>query len=107
MRDKCNLIKDILPLYVEDMVSADTREFVSEHLEHCAECHAEFERMQKATKFIPDTDPDTDIVPLKRVKRDVISDTGPVICFFKNFCDLFETQFSKNPKHKNFLIWFG
>ena len=67
MSDKCNLIKDILPLYVEDMVSTDTREFVSEHLEHCAECHAEFERMQKATKFIPDTDPDTDIVDRKSV----------------------------------------
>ncbi|MCI8714118.1 MAG: zf-HC2 domain-containing protein, partial [Ruminococcus sp.] len=35
MNDKCNLIRDILPLYVEDMVSTDTREFVSEHLEHC------------------------------------------------------------------------
>ena len=43
MINKCNLIKDILPLYVENMVSADTREFVSEHLEHCEECHAEFE----------------------------------------------------------------
>ena len=67
MSDKCNLIKDILPLYVEDMVSTDTREFVREHLEHCAECRVEFERMRKATKFIPDADPDTDIVPLKRV----------------------------------------
>ena len=81
MSDKCNLIKDILPLYVEDMVSADTREFVSEHLEHCAECHAEFERMQKATKFIPDTDPDTDIVPLKRVKRDLFIKRLQTICF--------------------------
>ena len=81
MSDKCNLIKDILPLYVEDMVSSDTREFVSEHLEHCAECHAEFERMQKATKFIPDTDPDTDIVPLKRVKRDLFIKRLQTICF--------------------------
>ena len=32
MSNQCNLIKDILPLYVEDMVSADTREFVSNHL---------------------------------------------------------------------------
>ena len=32
MSDKCNLIKDILPLYVEHMVSAYTCEFVSEHL---------------------------------------------------------------------------
>ena len=81
MIDRCNLIKDILPLYIEDMVSADTREFVSKHLEHCAECHAEFERMQKATKFIPDTDPDTDIVPLKRVKRDLFIKRLQTICF--------------------------
>lgn len=67
MSNKCNLIKDILPLYVEDMVSTDTREFVSEHLEHCQECHAEFERMRKPADFIPDTD----IVPLKRIKRDL------------------------------------
>lgn len=81
MIDRCNLIKDILPLYVEDMVSTDTREFVSEHLEHCAECHAEFERMQKATNFIPDAAPDTDIVPLKRVKRDLFIRRLQTICF--------------------------
>ena len=81
MSDKCNLIKDILPLYVEDMVSTDTREFVDEHLEHCAECRVEFERMQKATKFIPDADPDTDIVPLKRVKRDLFIKRLQTICF--------------------------
>ena len=41
MSNQCNLIKDILPLYVEDMVSTDTQEFVNAHLEHCAECRAE------------------------------------------------------------------
>lgn len=67
MNNKCNLIKDILPLYVEDMVSTDTREFVREHLEHCEKCHAEFERMRKPADSIPDTD----IVPLKRIKKDL------------------------------------
>lgn len=67
MNNKCNLIKDILPLYVEDMVSTDTREFVSEHLEHCAECRAEFEHIRKPAKFIPDTD----IVPLKKIKKEL------------------------------------
>ena len=81
MSDKCNLIKDILPLYVEDMVSADTREFVCEHLEHCAECYAELERMRKTTKFIPDTDTDPGIVPLKRVKRDLFIKRLQNICF--------------------------
>jgi len=67
MSDKCNIIKDLLPLYVEDMVSTDTRKFVSEHLEHCAECRAEFEHMKKPADFIPDTD----IVPLKKIKKDL------------------------------------
>lgn len=69
MSNKCNLIKDILPLYVEDMVSTDTREFVDEHLEHCAECHAEYESMRNSSKFVPEID--TDIAPLKRIKKDL------------------------------------
>lgn len=67
MINKCNLIKDILPLYVENMVSADTREFVSEHLEHCEACRAEFEHMRKPADIIPDAD----IVPLKRIKKEL------------------------------------
>ena len=69
MSNQCNLIKDILPLYVEDMVSTDTKEFVNAHLEHCAECRAELERMRGPAKFVPDID--TDIVPLKRIKKDL------------------------------------
>ena len=71
MSNQCNLIKDILPLYVEDMVSIDTKEFVNAHLEHCAECRAELERMRGPAKFVPDIDIDTDIVPLKRIKKDL------------------------------------
>lgn len=43
MKNKCNIIKDILPLYVENMVSDDTRQFVDEHLSQCAECKKEIE----------------------------------------------------------------
>ncbi len=67
MSNKCNLIKDILPLYAEDMVSTDTREFVSDHLESCEKCRAELEHMGKPADFIPDAD----IVPLKRVKKEL------------------------------------
>ena len=67
MNNKCNLIRDILPLYVEDMVSRDTREFVREHLEHCEKCRTEFEHMQKPGDFIPHAD----LVPLKRIKKEL------------------------------------
>ena len=29
----CNVIQDILPLYIEDAVSEDTKELVEEHLQ--------------------------------------------------------------------------
>lgn len=46
MRNECNIIRDILPLYIEDMVSADTVSFVEEHLNDCAVCRAELESMK-------------------------------------------------------------
>lgn len=78
MNSKCNLIRDILPLYAEDMVSTDTREFVSEHLEHCKECRAELEHMRKPAEFITDAE----IVPLKRIKKEL---------FFKRLQTVFFT----------------
>ncbi len=77
MGNKCNVIKDILPLYVEDMVSADTREFVREHLAHCETCHAEFEHMQKPAGFIPNAD----LVPLRRIKKGLFMKRLQIIFF--------------------------
>ena len=34
----CNVIQDILPLYIEDAVSEDTKELVEEHLQNCEIC---------------------------------------------------------------------
>ena len=31
MENRCNIIRDILPLYIEDMVSPDTTAFLEEH----------------------------------------------------------------------------
>ena len=41
MRNECNIVRDLLPLYVEDMVSMDTRAFVQEHLNGCEACRRE------------------------------------------------------------------
>lgn len=37
----CNIIRDILPLYLDDVVSDDTKELVEEHLETCDACRME------------------------------------------------------------------
>ena len=38
MKITCNIIEDLLPLYIDDMVSEDSRQLVEEHLKECAAC---------------------------------------------------------------------
>lgn len=61
----CILVKDLLPLYIENMLSEDTAEFVQDHLEHCTECREEMEQMN--TPIVPS--PRVDISPLKALKK--------------------------------------
>ena len=51
MKPECSIIRDLLPLYVEDMVSAETAQYVSEHLNACAECQAEFEGLKDGERL--------------------------------------------------------
>ena len=41
----CSVVADLLPLYVEDIVSPETRQAIAEHLETCEECRAKYEQM--------------------------------------------------------------
>ena len=47
MNKDCEIIKDLLPLYVDDVCSTETREFVEKHLKNCNECQKYFETMEK------------------------------------------------------------
>lgn len=37
-KGECNIVKDILPIYVENQVSDETKEFVNKHIRNCNEC---------------------------------------------------------------------
>lgn len=51
MRNECSIVRDILPLYIEDMVSDDTASFVEEHLKSCTECQKELAKHKAATEI--------------------------------------------------------
>ena len=68
MKNECNIIRDILPLYAEKMVSNDTAEFVRKHLEICPACRAELEKMKEPVQ----PEPDIDAAPLKRLKKTLL-----------------------------------
>lgn len=65
MRNECNIIRDLLPLYAENMVSSDTSDFVEEHLKNCESCRKEYER----TKELQPTPEISDAAPLLKLSR--------------------------------------
>ncbi len=50
MKNECSIVRDVLPLYFENMVSEDTAAFVEEHLAGCPQCAAELEAMRSKEK---------------------------------------------------------
>ena len=38
MTNECSIVRDLLPLYAENMVSPDTSAFVEGHLDTCEAC---------------------------------------------------------------------
>lgn len=46
MKSECNIIRDLLPLCIEDMASPDSAVFVGKHLEQCADCRREMNRLK-------------------------------------------------------------
>jgi hypothetical protein len=49
MKLPCNVIRDLLPLYAEDMVSPESRALTEEHIAECAACRAALEAMGAKT----------------------------------------------------------
>jgi len=56
MEITCNIIKDLLPLYAEDLVSEDSKILVDDHLCTCDSCTKELAAIQKAPKVPLETD---------------------------------------------------
>lgn len=55
MKVTCNVIKDVLPLYVENMLSDDSCTMVEEHIEQCQECKNYLDEMKTFNKMPVDT----------------------------------------------------
>lgn len=66
---KCNIIRDLLPLYCDDVASDDSREEIEIHLESCDECRKIYEDMKNGRIEIKNNFENLD--PLKKVRRKI------------------------------------
>ena len=64
MSKDCSIVQDLLPLYAEDMLREETKEFVNGHLSQCAACRAELDALRADVKPAP-----VSAQPLRDLKR--------------------------------------
>lgn len=88
----CNVIKDLLPLYVENMVSPESKELVEKHICECESCKKELESLRN----VPRLPLEIETTSLKRVENTIkIREQKKVL----TFCIVFVLIFSV------FLYW--
>ena len=68
MKVSCDIIRDLLPLYAENMVSQASRDMVDEHLRGCDECAKQLGILKKA-QAIP---VETDAPGLKKIRKAIV-----------------------------------
>lgn len=61
----CEVIQDLIPLYIEDMLSEESKKLVESHLDECEECREYMNELQ-TTSVLP---PDTDTRPLEKIQK--------------------------------------
>lgn len=44
-KNDCKIVKDLLPLYIDDIVSDETKIYIEEHLKECEKCLDEYKKM--------------------------------------------------------------
>lgn len=73
MKMDCCVIRDLLPLYVENMVSDQTAEYIKQHLAECPNCQNEYDSYKSTGELnileTPVTVQDTDTKPFKKIMR--------------------------------------
>ena len=81
MKTECSVVRDLLPLYVEDMVSPETVQYIETHLTECNECKMELDGLKSGERLtliekkqaLNKTDPKPFKMVMKRINRQFYS----------------------------------
>ena len=68
----CHMIKDLLPLYLDDLVSEESGTTIEQHLKSCSDCHEYYEHMKSELleeQAQKQTETQREINYLKKIKQ--------------------------------------
>lgn len=66
MKESCDIIKDLLPLYHDGVCSDDSRAMIEKHLLECDNCKAELQAMDEV---LPISSPEQNLIEADAVKN--------------------------------------
>lgn len=72
----CCVVTDLLPMYLEDLTSEDTKKLIDEHLEHCPSCNKMREELQSFNAEPVDMEESVEIDFLKKTRKGYQQRTG-------------------------------
>lgn len=77
---ECSTVRDLLPLYMDDLCSEETGELMEAHLKKCDSCRQVFENFNKELNWAMHKEEwKKEILPLKKVERKLRKKSGLVI----------------------------
>ncbi len=122
-RKECNIILDLLPGYIENDVTTDTKEFIEEHIKQCKDCRKILDNMKKDIIQEQEEIQDNtkiEIEKIKKVKRNlkmhkimlIVSSIVVIILAVmflhnqinKTLFDKIQETYYKNKASNNYLI---
>lgn len=81
---KCNIIRDLMPMYMEGLTSNESNKAILSHIAECEDCHKIFEEMNEAIETKPIIYDKESVEPLRKIhKRTKLMKriiTGCVVC---------------------------
>lgn len=85
MKITCEIIGDLLPLYVDQMLSCDSRCLVEEHLKECESCQELLEELKRESKELKKISAEEEIEPdakaaLKGIRRTILKKRLLSVC---------------------------
>ncbi len=61
-KENCSLIKDLLPLYIDELCSRESTQIIKNHLEVCPECNKEYEQLTNQPEIKVVNDNSTELI---------------------------------------------
>ena len=88
---QCNIVSDLLPLYVDGLTSENTNTFIQKHLEECSDCQKEYQTFQielGSSKNSSDATVTREVNYLKKIKtyQNINLVLGAIISFLFGMC---------------------